>query len=789
MSCSPGNVVDNVKEYDKDYVYNFTGTDGIKLREGQYEVTTKGCPFTQLLTSDLKVVDQDVTKTIKFSKDPITNWTFSAEEGFTDKTKENFKGLLMTGVSPENGKAHAVSRAGGEYKIPVAGPCTVTVTYYYEAAGKIDDTVDISLVSGEDDAYHSTSKEKATVYEYTGEAGYVIITTTATTYLTKINVAYAGNKIDYKEKITVGAAGCDYTSINDALDAVREMDRTADQRVIIEIQPGDYEEMLVIDTPNVTLKNANAEPSIKPINKGVNIEDSSVRITSYYGHGYAYYSMGKDCKWNADILAANKENGSLSFENPGTGTTSGSYWNATVVIDADGFEADGIIFENSFNQYISKKAADDVIIPLSGAKGEKVAPRSSLPAGDTSVQYKDYVERAAALAIKDGKKNISFNKCSFISRQDTLYGGVNTTAAFYGCDIYGGTDYIFGGMIAVFAKCNLVFNTNDQTEQGQKNDVGYITAPQQKSGRGYLMYNCTVTSTIPGVNTASEKVSKPGYFGRPWEPNTSEALFYKTIIEKTDYSGTDESLIVAEGWNAGLGGQSPLSQEYASIELAGVDNSAKRVQWSKVLKADADGKVTLADGKTVITDDTAVAAFFGEWNPFEGKDMTIPTGKPDVPPSEDKVKITFMNGDEVFFVDEVSNGIYNLSQVDTSTLTPPEGKKFVGWGSSPDSKDIILPTDRIKVYTSRTLYAIFADENAKICKVVFESDDGEELETITVLENANITFDETYNEKDKYTFVGWKIKGGDETVYKVGTTYQVTGDVTFVDVWVAYRLD
>ena len=401
------------------------------------------------------------------------------------------------------------------------------------------------------------------------------------------------------------------------------MDRTDDQRVTIEIQPGDYEEMLVVDTPNVTLKNANATPSIKPINKGVDIDASSVRITSYYGHGYAYYSMGKDCKWNADILAANKENGCMSFENPGTGTTSGSYWNATVVIGADGFEADGIIFENSFNQYVSKKAADDVIVPLSGAKGESNGARNSLEAGSTKVQYKDYVERAAALAIMNTYKNISFNNCSFISRQDTLYGGDNVTAAFYGCDVYGGTDYIFGGMTAVFAKCNLVFNTNDETDAGKKNDVGYITAAQQKSGRGYLMYNCTVTSTTPGENTASTETSKPGYFGRPWQPNTAEALFYKTIIEKTNYGGTEASLIEPAGWLDTLSGKSVLSQEYASKELAGVDNSAKRAEWAKVLSADADGSVTLADGSTKVTDDTVVAAFLGDWNPFAGKDMTI----------------------------------------------------------------------------------------------------------------------------------------------------------------------
>ena len=596
-----------------------------------------------LVTSDLKIEGKDVEKTLKFNADPITIWDFS-DKRFTDVT--NFRGLLMSGIAKN--KVYALGGAEGIFKVPVAGPCTVTAYYCYNATGSIEDTVEISLVKDVDDAYGSTSKEKASSYEYTGEGGYVTIKTTATTYMTKITLDYAADKSEYKAKVTVGAKGCDYTSINDALDAVRKMDRTDDQRVTIEIQPGDYEEMLVIDMPNITLKNANSDPSITPINKGVDIKPSSVRVTSYYGHGYAYYSMGEDCKWNADILEANKENGYMSFTNPGTGTTSGSYWNATVVIGADGFEADGIIFENSFNQYVSKKAADDIIVPLSGAKGEKVAPRNSLNAGDTSVQYKDYVERAAALAIMNNYKNINFNNCSFISRQDTLYGGVGVTAAFYDCDVYGGTDYIFGGMTAVFAKCDLVFNTNDQTESGVKNDVGYITAPQQSSGRGYLMYNCTVTSTVPGVNSASQKMSKPGQFGRPWQANTGEALFYKTIIEKTNFNGKNESLIQAVGWNSGLGGESKLSQEYASIELAGVDNTDKRVSWAQVLKADADGKITLADGNTVVTDDTVVAAFLGDWNPFAGKDMSIVN----TPSSEVVNNIPTETGMYVRFVDE-----------------------------------------------------------------------------------------------------------------------------------------
>lgn len=393
----------------------------------------------------------------------------------------------------------------------------------------------------------------------------------------------AEEAIAYKAQITVGSNG-DYQTINDALDAVRRMNREDGQRVTISIAPGNYEEMLVIDVADVTLENASATPSIALKDQGVNIDENAVRITSYYGHGYTYYSMGEDCKYDADLLAANKENGYPSFVNPGSGTTSGSYWNATVSVNANGFQAKGIIFENSFNQYVSVKAAEDVIVKQSSAK-EGTTPRAGMAVGDVTVQNKAYVERAAALAIYNNNSDIVFDNCKFVGRQDTLYGGKNVYAEFNQCSVYGGTDYIFGGMTAIFNQCDLVFNTSDD-----KNDVGYITAAQQTTGRGYLMYECHVTSTVPGVDTASTYTSKPGYFGRPWAANTSEVVFYNTTIDAADeywvsnanIKAPGKSLIAAEGWNDTLSGQSAGMYEYGTTEKA-TDYSAARVAWATKL--------------------------------------------------------------------------------------------------------------------------------------------------------------------------------------------------------------
>lgn len=606
------------------YVYEFTGTENIALRDGVYSVVASNTgAYVQKLTSNIKVEGAAVTKTIAFNSD-ITEWNFTASDfnsaGFTDVTQTyTYNNLTFTG-----GKAHQntyLYMGAGTVSVPVKGACQIQVTSCYQYSFYFVDETEGSV--GQKTG--STGQLDTFTYDYKGEAGTVDITFLGTSYVNKIEVI---EKVALDTEISVGTNG-DYATVNEALAAVKKMERPNNERVTISIEPGNYEEMLVVDVPNVTLKNSSANPSIELTNKGVDIADEAVRITSYYGHGYSYYSMGSDCKWNEEILQVNKENGYESFTNPGSGTTSGSYWNATVVVTADGFEAEGIIFENSFNQYVSEKAANDVIVKQSSAKEGSVA-RADMKAGDTTVQEKAYVERAAALAIYNDVKQVSFDNCKFVGRQDTLYGGTGVTAAFYDCSIYGGTDYIFGGMTAVFAKCDLVFNTSED-----KNDVGYITAAQQKAGRGYLMYNCHVTSTTPGVDTASEYTSKAGYLGRPWQANTGEAVFYNTIIDATceQYYEATPSMIQPEGWTTTLGGESALSVEYGTYEMAaGVDNSASRVSWASVLTAP-----TLADGSAI-----SVETFLGDWDAFAGKDMTIvmPDGKVDNTPAPEAPSAT-----------------------------------------------------------------------------------------------------------------------------------------------------
>ena len=602
----------NIAPEEEGYEYTFGIGDKIQLRDGQYKVTLGGIAkkhVEQGTTADAKINGAGTTVTIPVEELPPT-WDFAKMN--TNTAIENidgqdyYSGLKLKGVAIN--KTYLLANASTEaatITIPdVTKGSVVTIKYCYTAAF---DAGDVSV----DEKSGSTSQIDSVQATAAEDGDFVITTSKKTsgsqTYFCSIEVSDASSGGEYRDTLQVGPDK-EFSTINDALAAVRDMSRTADQAVTIMIDPGDYEEMLVIDTPNIKLVNASKTPSIALKDKGVGIDDNAVRVTWYYGHGYTYYSMGPDCKYDKDLLAVNKANGYASFKNPGSGTTNGSYWNATVVITADKVTADGIIFENSFNQYVSAKSVEDVIEAQSGAKEGTVARASMKTVGDTKVQEKEYVERAAALSIYNDKKEIYFNNCKFIGRQDTLYGGVGVTAGFNKCDILGGTDYIFGGMTAVFKNCNLMFNTNDQTSKGEKDDVGYITAPQQSSGRGYLMYECRVTSTTPGVDTASNYTSKPGYFGRPWQGKTGEAVFYKTTVDAADakWASLGESLIAAVGWNSSLGGESELCGEYGTIEKANVDNTGSRAGWAKVFTEPA-----LADGSPI-----TIETFLGSWNPF-----------------------------------------------------------------------------------------------------------------------------------------------------------------------------
>lgn len=578
------------------YTYTFNNLSAISLRNGTYSVSFSGLdnhPVELGLVSNVTINGASVAKTLAFK--PVTTWSFD-DKTFTSTTSIYYKGMQLNGnVTAVPASGHLLAKTGATIQVPVSVGQKVIVSYYYTANFSIEGGTAITT------ATNSTSILESTSYVYTGTSdGNVTITvggaSTLTTYFTEIKVV---PNVAYTPTITVGT-NKDFQTITAALNAVSNMTRTNTERVTILVDSGNYEEMLVITQPNITLKNASVSPNTNLVDNGVSITDGAVRVTSYYGHGYNYFSMANQ-KWNQEALATNTQNGYISHQNAGSGTTNGSYWNATVVVNAHGFQAEDIIFENSFNQYISlKESQDQVVNWTSGSPGQR--PTNF---GNTSVQNKNFVERAAAIAIANNIDKVILNKCRVVGRQDSFFGGTGARVAVYKGDMMGAVDYIFGGMTAVFYKSNLVMNISDQS-----NDISYITAAQQASGRGYLMYECNITSAVPQVESASTYRAKPGYFGRPWLANTSEVVFYNTTIETSNAPGfIGNSLIMPLGWLNTLSGNSAGMQEFGTIELSGVNNSPVRAPWATVLQ------------NPVLNDGTPISTFnftkgTDNWNPF-----------------------------------------------------------------------------------------------------------------------------------------------------------------------------
>lgn len=281
-----------------------------------------------------------------------------------------------------------------------------------------------------------------------------------------------------------------------------------DERIIIHIAPGTYRQQVIVKTPYITF--INDEPQI-----------GEVLLTFYYGVGYKYYSPNEKGFFDQNLFEKKSEKKSGLYR-----------WGASVHIlnNASYFKAQDIVFENSFNRYMTEEEIEDGV-EVSGETAIKVERTLSL-----DVKDKDSTERAAAISVE--ADYVEFLNCKFYSSQDTLYTG-GSPLYFKNCLIEGQTDYIFGGSNAVFDSCELRWKGFSKNPNG-----GHITASSTE-GTGYLMYNCKVTKN----KALSVKI---GDFGRPWRA-TAQVFYFNTTLE-------DSTTINAAGWGS-MGGVQPEEVE------------------------------------------------------------------------------------------------------------------------------------------------------------------------------------------------------------------------------------
>lgn len=289
---------------------------------------------------------------------------------------------------------------------------------------------------------------------------------------------------------TAAVAANVYNTVTDALAAAQAGNISAP---VITLTSGQtYREQVIVDMPNVTLKTSGAEKA---------------KITWYYGIGYAYYSLGTDGYYSRDRAMTRN---SIKMVDP-------SRWGATVLVKntGNGFKAENITFENSFNQYYTDEEVTDGVTP-NGA--QNITYNRQLTSGQTGYKAADakaVTERAAAIAFENNPTGVQLYNCTFRGSQDTFY----SSGKLYlkNCNIIGNTDYIFGGGYVVFDNCDLTIGG-----YSDQNTSAHITAYKDgnalDASKAYIFRDCTVK--------AGNRTYVAANLGRDWGGAAASVYFF-----------------------------------------------------------------------------------------------------------------------------------------------------------------------------------------------------------------------------------------------------------------------
>ncbi|MDE7266381.1 MAG: hypothetical protein K2N89_02830 [Lachnospiraceae bacterium] len=361
-----------------------------------------------------------------------------------------------------------------------------------------------------------------------------------------------------------------FPTINAALRAAKRMNPEKEEdRITIHINPGTYREQVFVNTNYITLVNDSST--------------QDVTITWYYGIGYAYYSA--DDSGGKGTGYYNEESAYDKFEKHNA-----ARWGCAVRVKATDFKAKNIIFENSFNRYITDEELEDGVALSTEGAGTEISFKRTASVTPTQAASKTATERAAALALDTGSDRSEFYNCEFYSSQDTLYTGDENSRAYYkDCLISGNTDYIFGDGNQVFEDCELKWQGYTSGANG-----GHITAAKDKSSLGYLFYNCKITK-----NKTSGFSVVAGTLGRTWGAGAS-VTYVNTVQEASN-------LISDSGW-ANMNGD-PKKANYKEYNTR-LENGTEINHNTSPRK---DIYVTEDPTKKA---ETGIKAYFGEdWKP------------------------------------------------------------------------------------------------------------------------------------------------------------------------------
>ncbi len=255
-----------------------------------------------------------------------------------------------------------------------------------------------------------------------------------------------------------------YNSLQDVVNQLNaDPPESEDERVTILFAPGVYREHAELKAPYVTFQALNPENEV-PAN-----------ITFYYGNGFRYESLQQE--------EADGNNGA-SF---------------IIAASAHDFHARDMMFENSYNIYMTKEEYSDYCAyPLNS---QSLSVREDM---DNLLSSKYQTQ---GLALRVDADRARFDHCRIIGRQDTLLMNGNGNRVYYeDCYIEGTVDFIYGNGTAVFESCQI----------NAPYHSGHITAASTPETQkfGFLFKECTFTreqvaqKAAPAANSYS--------LGRPW---------------------------------------------------------------------------------------------------------------------------------------------------------------------------------------------------------------------------------------------------------------------------------
>ncbi|MCD8090604.1 MAG: pectinesterase family protein, partial [Clostridiales bacterium] len=542
------------KMSDETVSYSTTDRGSIDAEAGTYTIQIKPGEYnTSVVTTDGSITNDRVS--VAAEGDNVNEIYLEQEDLSTlymyDEISKSSSVVTFSGFSAHSSQYGVSGGVGSRITVPASAGQTLNIVMSYDGEFYVYD-------NGSGDVINTGTDLKAS-YVVSDTATAVTIEVAATGNVASgsssgyvVSIEYINAALDFVSELSVPG---DYDTLNDAIAAIKSMDRPEDEdgRVTITLT-SDLQEQVVMDADYVSLDGQDHE------------------ITWYYGVGSAYYSVDSSGYYSESL-----------FRDAYSKTeASGSLWGGVMIVLGDYFKAHDVTFKNTYNYYVTTKEIEDGVTPTDG-KNERTL--------ESDVQVTSMRERSNALYPK-GDQGEYYN-CKILSSQDTL--GVNgqlyNYTYFKDCTIGGNCDYICGGGTMVFDDCILEWKP-----EGSSN-LGYLTAPKLMP---YVFRNCTVT-----VDTTSSKYVSGAYgiYGRTWASNSDGGAYCIFMNTATN------DLIGSTGWIK-------MTDDPSGARLYEYNNY-KSDGSTFVSDAGKDlSKEEYADVLALVQGDAIIKGILGDWTPM-----------------------------------------------------------------------------------------------------------------------------------------------------------------------------